>query len=392
MASIVEKIAQFNEGRLPDMLQRKYTRMKQNPFSFFRATSHLFYEDLVRDFKTQDTTKVWSCGDLHLQNFGTFRAENRLVYFDINDFDDAILLPATYDLVRMATSICLVSEIQDWDKITARKMIQAFLTAYKQTLEKGKIVDIDHRIAVGEVRNMIKTLEKRNNSEYILSFLDKNGKGFRTNSKKLLPVERERFIEIEKHIDAYFSEHHNDFFKSIKDINFRAGGTSSLGLERYIVLIETNKNQPDGHLLLDFKETRPSAAAPFINLPQPNWESQAIRIFTIQSRVNDVLPALFKPIPFENKSFILREMQAEEDKLPVLLPMKIEKFKATLDEIGIITASGHLRGTGQDGSSITDELMDFAQKKEGLEHLAAYAENYVLKVHADFEEFSKTVN
>jgi uncharacterized protein (DUF2252 family) len=392
MASIIDKITQFNAGRLPDMLQRKYSLMKQNSFLFFRATAHLFYEDLARDFKAHDTTKVWSCGDLHIQNFGTFRAENRLVYFDINDFDDAILLPATFDLTRMATSISLVSEIQNWDKSTARQLTQAFLGAYKKTLEKGKVVDIDHRIADGEVRNLIKILEKRDNSAYIRTFLDKKGEHFRTNSKKLLPIERERFIEIEQHIDAYFSQHHSDFFKRIKDINFRVSGTSSLGLERYIILIETNKNHADDYLLLDFKETRPSSATPFITLPQPNWAYQADRIFSIQSRVNDVLPALFKPITFDNRSFILREKQAEEDKLPVLSPMKIEEFKAALVELSTITASGHLRGTGQNGSSITDELITFAHQKEWLEQVAGYAENYVSKVHTDFEEFAKTGN
>jgi uncharacterized protein (DUF2252 family) len=389
MASVVEKITQFNAGRLPNMLQRKYELMKLNPFLFFRATAHLFYEDIVRDFTAVDTTKVWSCGDLHIQNFGTFRAENRLVYFDINDFDDAILLPASYDLTRMATSICLVSEVQKWDKATAQQLIQAFLTTYKQTIEKGKAIDIDHRIAEGEVRNLIKTLEKRDNSEYILTFLDKKAKGFRTGSKKLLPIDDKLFSEIKEHIGAYFSQHHSAFFKRIKDINFRVAGTSSLGLERYIILIETNKNHADDYLLLDFKETRPASATPFLSLTQPNWENQADRIVTIQSRVNDVLPALFKPILFDNKSFILREMQAEEDKLPVLSPMKVEKFQTALVEMGIITASGHLRGTGQKGSSITDELIDFAHQKEWMKHVADYAENYVSKVHTDFEAFGK---
>ncbi len=47
MATIAEKIYQFNAGRLPDMIQRKYALMSKNPFSFFRATSHLFYDDLI---------------------------------------------------------------------------------------------------------------------------------------------------------------------------------------------------------------------------------------------------------------------------------------------------------------------------------------------------------
>ena len=43
-------------------------------------------------------------GDLHVENFGTWRdAESRLVW-GINDFDEACCLPYTQDLVRLAAS------------------------------------------------------------------------------------------------------------------------------------------------------------------------------------------------------------------------------------------------------------------------------------------------
>jgi hypothetical protein len=48
-------------------------------------------------------------GDAHIENWGTWRdAEGRLVW-GVNDFDDAALLPYTYDLVRLATSARLAS-------------------------------------------------------------------------------------------------------------------------------------------------------------------------------------------------------------------------------------------------------------------------------------------
>ena len=47
---------------------------------------------------------VLAIGDLHLENFGTWRdAEGRLVW-GINDFDEAWALPYTNDLIRLATS------------------------------------------------------------------------------------------------------------------------------------------------------------------------------------------------------------------------------------------------------------------------------------------------
>ena len=48
-----------------------------------------------------------SVGDLHLENFGTWRdADGRLVW-GVNDFDEAAVMPYVLDLVRLVTSIQL---------------------------------------------------------------------------------------------------------------------------------------------------------------------------------------------------------------------------------------------------------------------------------------------
>src|SRR5258708_38073792 len=52
-----------------------------------------------------DAPQVLSVGDLHLENFGTWRdADGRLVWV-VNDFDEAAVMPYPLDLVRLAASI-----------------------------------------------------------------------------------------------------------------------------------------------------------------------------------------------------------------------------------------------------------------------------------------------
>ena len=48
---------------------------------------------------------VWLNGDLHIENFGTYRGDNRLVYFDIGDFDDGALGPLGRDLMRFLVGV-----------------------------------------------------------------------------------------------------------------------------------------------------------------------------------------------------------------------------------------------------------------------------------------------
>src|SRR5207245_4439459 len=81
---------------------------------FLRATFYRWaarWRALVGDVAAAPT--VLAVGDLHVENYGTWRdAEGRLVW-GINDFDEACPLPYTNDLVRLATSAWLAIEEDD---------------------------------------------------------------------------------------------------------------------------------------------------------------------------------------------------------------------------------------------------------------------------------------
>ena len=111
MHTLTKRIKNFNAGRLPELVQLKYDLMAENMYRFYRGTCHLFYEDLAQNEKKLPQSPVaWICGDLHLENFGTFKGDNRMVYFDLNDFDEAILAPVLWELVRIVTSIFIAFE------------------------------------------------------------------------------------------------------------------------------------------------------------------------------------------------------------------------------------------------------------------------------------------
>ena len=92
---ILSRIQAYNSNRDAERLAMKYRKMRADPFVFLRGTCHLFYERLAGldiDLKAPAT---WVCGDLHLENFGSYKGDNRLAYFDINDFDEAALAPCS---------------------------------------------------------------------------------------------------------------------------------------------------------------------------------------------------------------------------------------------------------------------------------------------------------
>ena len=80
--------------------------------------------------------EVLAVGDLHLENFGTWRdTEGRLIW-GINDFDEAYPLPYTNDLVRLAVCAKLAIKAEHL-AIKPRVAYDAILTGYTEGLKSG---------------------------------------------------------------------------------------------------------------------------------------------------------------------------------------------------------------------------------------------------------------
>jgi len=113
-------------------LDEKYEKMARNAFRFFRATCYRFagqLPDLLPELV--DAPKAPSVGDAHIENWGTWRdAEGRLIW-GANDFDEAAILPYTYDLVRLATSTRLAKNLPIGDDAA----IEAILAGYRAGLD-----------------------------------------------------------------------------------------------------------------------------------------------------------------------------------------------------------------------------------------------------------------
>src|SRR6266404_6154085 len=86
-------------------LRLKHQRMDQSALAFLRATFYRWaqrWPHVCLELATAPV--VLGVGDLHLENFGTWRdSEGRLVW-GVNDFDEACQLPYPADLVRLAVS------------------------------------------------------------------------------------------------------------------------------------------------------------------------------------------------------------------------------------------------------------------------------------------------
>jgi hypothetical protein len=118
---------------LPDDLKLKHESMREAAFPFLRATYYRWaqiWAEVCGD--AARAPQVLAVGDLHMENFGTWRdIEGRLIW-GVNDFDEVWTLPYTNDLIRLATSV-LLAELQCQHK----DGIAAILHGYVDGLRAG---------------------------------------------------------------------------------------------------------------------------------------------------------------------------------------------------------------------------------------------------------------
>jgi len=113
-------------------LRIKHEAMKSAAFPFLRATYYRWAQiwpkvcpDLVK------SPQVLAVGDLHVENFGTWRdIEGRLIW-GVNDFDEAYPLPYANDLVRLGVSAHLAAEAGEL-ALKGKNICAAILDGYTE--------------------------------------------------------------------------------------------------------------------------------------------------------------------------------------------------------------------------------------------------------------------
>ena len=387
---VIRQIQAFNAGRDPERLQIKYQKMRDSPFGFLRATCHLFYDGLPATGLIKSAPLTWICGDLHLENFGSYKGNNRLTYFDLNDFDEAALAPASWELIRMLTSLLVGADSLAISPANAHTLCSVFLDSYAASLASGKAYWIESETAQGLVRKLLDGLRGRQRSQFLNTRTSLKGKRrvLKVDGKKALAATDAQRAAVTKFMARFaMGQPQPEFFK-VLDVARRIAGTGSLAVNRYAILVN-GKGAPDGHYLLDLKQSLSSSVASHFEALQPKWRSQAHRAVEVQQRMQAVSVALLQPVRFDGSAYVLRELQPIEDRVT------IDGTRQTLAELthvvvtmGQLVACAQLRSAGRDGSAMADELIDFGLRKKWNGKLLTAAKVCAGQVRKDASTFN----
>jgi uncharacterized protein (DUF2252 family) len=387
---ILRAIAQFNHGRDPERLSLKYQAMRSDPFVFLRGACHLFYQRLPSSGIFKTAPLVWSCGDLHLENFGSYKGDDRLAYFDLNDFDEAALAPASWDVVRMLTSLRVGAKSLGLKPGQAQTLCEAFLRSYGTALASGKALWVEPQTAHGRVKDLFDKVRDRQRVDLLDDRTELKGKrrALKLDGKRALPASAAQRDKVMAFMQTFTPTQPHPAFYKVLDVARRIAGTGSLGVERYVILVQ-GKGSPHGNYLLDLKAARPSALAPYLKFKQPTWASHAHRIVEVQRRMQAVSMAFLQPVVVEHQPFVLRGLQPSEDRVSINgTKQSLPEIEKVITTMASVVAWAQLRSGGRQGSAITDELIVFAQGKKWQRKLLEASHAFAVQTQQDAATFA----
>lgn len=351
--TIRERLEQAHAGRDPERVALKLAILAEDPHAFYRGTPFLFYEELPgrKDApEIHDGPRVWLCGDAHLENFGSYRADNRLTYFDFNDFDEACLGPPGWDLLRLLASLTILGRMRGRNASSTRKLAAAVIGKYTQELSSGKARWIERDTATGLILQLLDQVRKRK-PDHLIRKRTQNGR-VRLDGVKALPMDPLEHEELLR----FLAEKLPEF--EILDAARRIAGNSSLGLPRYVILARAAKA---AEVLLDLKAAPAPVPLRFqgkgVRKHQPEWDTEAKRVVSAQNLIQAIPHAFLRPLG----CWVLRELLPDEDRVDLAdaTETAIEEYAETL---GRVIAWSQLRASGRWGAACADDLVRFASQ------------------------------
>jgi hypothetical protein len=337
---------------VPGDLALKHTRMGEEPFPFLRATFYRWVQVWLQAFPDlARAPRVLAVGDLHVENFGTWRDHEGRLIWGVNDFDEAYSMAYTNDLVRLATSAHLAISANHLT-LPHEDACAAILAGYHEGLESGGkpfVLGETHKwlreTATGELRDPVHFWGKMNSLPPMRGEVPKSA---RKALEDLLPAPG-----------------------LIYRVANRVAGLGSLGRERYVALADWC----GGRVAREAKALLPSACV---------WarEDKGSRKIFYEEIINSAVRALDPCVKLRGR-WIVRRLAPDCSRIELSAIPKQRDESRLLHAMGFETANIHLGSK----AAVKAVRRDLAKRKPGWLHETA--RKMGAAVRRDWEQWRK---
>jgi uncharacterized protein (DUF2252 family) len=291
-----EIIVAQNASRLAELVPLRFARMLANPFAFYRASAAVMAADLAAG--PSSGIEVMCCGDAHVSNFGIYAAPHRSLVFDLNDFDEAAVAPAEWDVKRLITSAIIGGRHAGYAAKAIRRCVEEALagyqTALERMLEEMDVLDryylrVEPELYTAEVSKDLLDVIRRTTSQArtrtsarVFKRITEIGADGTPRLRESPPV----LQHVDEDIEAPLIESIQEYLAAvpadvalllshfrITDIALRVVGVGSVGTRCYLVILVGPNGTP---LILQIKEAMRSVLEEYGGWRQPDALTTAV--------------------------------------------------------------------------------------------------------------------
>jgi len=285
-----------NAGRLSELVPLRFARMLADPFAFYRGSAAVMAADLAAS--PSSGIEIMCCGDAHVSNFGLYGAPDRSIVFDLNDFDEAAVAPAEWDVKRLITSAIIGGRHAGYPVKAIRPYVEQALVGYQTSLESMlEEMDVldryylrlepEHytgKVSKGLQSAIEKTISRartRTSARVFKQIMEIGPDGtmrLREAPPVLQHVDEDTEAPLLESIKEYLAAVPPDValllshFR-VTDIALRVVGVGSVGTRCYLVILVGPNDTP---LILQIKEATRSVLEEYGGWPQPDTLTAAV--------------------------------------------------------------------------------------------------------------------
>jgi len=377
-----------------EALRRKLDALASGPFPFFRGTFHLMAADLVQGRVAGAAPSAPDglvVGDLHLENFGTFRGTSGELCFDVIDFDEVASGPIDFDLKRLCTSAMLIPGIEHGPRLAAATLIaHAWAEGVERLGGRFPIAPWGLEKAEGWLERLLREKGRRTREDLVAKAAP--GKGRRRFGEESDPPKFAHPAEPWPKLAEAALRDYFDHLKQLKadmtgkdwellDVAYRFKGTGSLGRFRFAVLL----GKDDERMILELKEADRSAIDNARNRSAPIVQRARVQTAAIRRMQGDPWPraagAHLGKFPV-----LVREIEPEEEKLGVArfaadAEDGQEQLSTYARQCGEVLARLHCR---VNAPGMLDAVWN---PRQAADAAVSFAERYAAVVETDWNAF-----
>jgi uncharacterized protein (DUF2252 family) len=294
--SATEILVAQNADRLGDLVPLRFARMLADPFSFYRGSAAVMAADLAAS--PTSGIEIMCCGDAHISNFGLYAAPHRSILFDLNDFDEAAVAPAEWDVKRLVTSAIIGGRHAGYRAKAIRRCVEQALEGYQRSLaamlEEMDVLDryylrVEPEHYTGEISKGLQAVIDKTISEArtrtsarVFKQITEIGPDGTPRLREAPPI----LQHVDEEIEAPLLESIEEYLAAVPadvalllshfrvtDLALRVVGVGSVGTRCYLVILVGPNDTP---LILQIKQATRSVLEEYGGWPQPNTLTAAV--------------------------------------------------------------------------------------------------------------------